>query len=97
LRGVSYRCDVEVSADPARNESTRPRQQRLRRGLEVVGGRPCLGEDVTLDIVRKSLRISFRCLGLAVVIQVIRPEATPIQVTAQPRIGTAYQPGSSGA
>jgi hypothetical protein len=46
-------------------------QQKLRGVIEAAGRESCLGEDVMFDIVRNRLGISFRCLGLAVVIQVI--------------------------
>ena len=41
---------------------------------EAGSGEPCLGEDVSLDAVRHGLCIPSWLLGLAVVIDVIRPK-----------------------
>jgi len=50
------------------------RETRLRRVLEAIGREPCFLEYVTFDIAGHCFRIALRLLGLAVVIQVIRPE-----------------------
>lgn len=50
-------------------------QPKLRGLLEPVSGESCLGKDVAFNIVGQDFRVSFRLLGLAVVVQVIRSKA----------------------
>jgi len=49
-------------------------QDGLSGVLEAIGREPCFAEDTTFDIAGHGFRVSFRLLGLAVVVEVIRPE-----------------------
>ena len=68
------RSAFETLAAPARGDSTRATQRKLRRVLHAIGGEPCVGENMTFDMAGDGFRISFGRLGLAAVGQVIWPE-----------------------
>ena len=77
LGGGSYRSAFEMLADSSRVQQVQVTQEELRRVLEAVGPEPRFGEDMTFDIAGHGSRISFRHLGPAAVIQIIRPKGIP--------------------
>jgi len=94
LKPGNHRPAAGVWVDSGRVEKSGVAwEDGLRRVLQAVGREPCLGKDMTLDIVGHGLRVSFRLLGLAVVIQVIRPEALKCHVWA-PGVVPAFEFGA---
>jgi len=74
LKADSLQPVTRIWVDSGHVENSGVTQQDgLRRDLEAVGREPCFDKDMTLDIVGHGLRVSFRLLRLAVVIEVIRP------------------------
>jgi len=65
----------------------------LRGVLEAIGGEPCFSEDVTFDIVGNSLGVAFWPLGLAIVVEVIRPETLDSHMRS-PRVVPAFEVGA---
>lgn len=69
-------------ADYTPAHHTQATQWQLCGGLQAIGSDPCLGEHVTLDVVRNGLRVSLRFLGLTVAVEVIRSK--PLQRHMRP-------------
>lgn len=93
LAGENHRFVSETLADYSRVQTAGAVQQKLRGVPEAIGGEPCFQEDVTFDIGGHGFRIPLWLLGLAVVIQIIRPKALQRHVWP-PSVVPAFELGA---
>jgi len=70
----SQHSSLEIWTDAARGESVSATEQRLCSVLEAISGDPCFDEHMTFDIAGHGFRIGPWRLGLAAVVEVVRPQ-----------------------
>jgi hypothetical protein len=93
--GISgpQRSAMERWADSGRVGKREVPPEKLRRVFEAIGGETCFGEDVAFDVAGNDLRISFGRLGLAAVVEVIRPKALDAHM-GPPSVVPAFEFGA---
>ena len=95
--GVSghQRSAIERSTDPPRVVEPEVTQDGLRGVLEAIGCEPCFREYVTLDIAGNGLCVSLWLVGLAAVVEVVRPETLQLHMRP-PGVVPVFEFGTQG-